>query len=940
MSKPTVGIRRLLSGPFLACATGAALAQSAALPQELPRVEITGSRIKHVEAGDTSPVQVLDREDIRRTGATTLKELFESFWTVGYGTSDTGGRGTYAAGSTSAGLRNLGNQATLVLLNSRRVSPYPLAEYSQIYVNIDALPLEAVERVEVLRSGGSAIYGSDAIAGVINIITRSGYEGIYARAGQQQSLFSHRFGTRNASLTGGFGNLEKDRYNLLLSAETYHRDRVVWSDVLPYVNPALTAPFPSFGSFSTYSYPGNVIPAGPLPGCAPDRLIGGLCRYNRYERFEATPAADRFNFMAAARLQLQPGLLGFSEFLYSQTETKYLSPFQPYGPNLAPVTWGDPLTNAGRTFYYRGLPTGHPLNPTGQDDADFRYRFVDGPSESSGAAKQYRLLAGLRGTLDNFEWESAAGVMGGEARLKLRGQFSDSGFRQVIGNYDIGQVDSQFFSRDYRIAQPNSAAVIDRLFPEYGYTGRTRQIFIDGKLSGEATRYEGRAVNLATGFDLRHDRFAVTPSDVLRSGDIVGEGFLASSAARTHGAVFSEVTWPLTQSLELQAAGRLDKFPNFAAHLSPKLGLRFEADPSLVLRGTVEAGFRAPNLSESAPSKRFGFDGGISDPKRCPQAQRLAADLRAAAALLPAGSAQRVVLEARADNLVNAECFGSLTTEARNNPDLKPETSRSIDLGLAFRPARDVGVAVDYWQITRRNEIGLRGTNELLAAESILPPGVIDRSTLAQDRSFSPAEQLAYGVTAAPITSIIGRFENQARTTTSGIDFTAHSRLTTPAGPLDLQVNSTYMLTYRIWYVALGGYGDNLVGRGVPRVRTDISATLRSGPFTNALTWYYSSPTTLQGDYFDSAYSPENCPATTGWSPDQCRQASYQFFSYHVAYNGAKDLTLGANVRNLFNRRPPVNLRSLQQGGGGLIPQDVNDVMGRMLRVTVEYRFR
>jgi iron complex outermembrane receptor protein len=628
--------------------------------------------------------------------------------------------------------------------------------------------------------------------------------------------------------------------------------------------------------------------------------------------------------------------------LYSQTETRYLSPFQPYGPSLSPSTWGDPTTNTGRIFYYRGLPAGHPLNPTGQDDADFRYRFVDGPNESSGAAKQYRLLAGLRGNIDTYEWESAAGVMGGQAELKLRGQFSDSGFRQVIGNYDPGQVDPQFFNRDYRIGQPNSAAVIDRLFPEYGYKGSTRQIFVDGKLTGEVARYEGRAVNIATGFDLRHDRFAVTPSDVLRSGDIVGEGFVASSASRTHGAVFGEVSWPVTPALELQAAGRVDKFPSFGAHLSPKLGLRFEPHPSLVLRGTVEAGFRAPNLSESAPSTRFGFDGGISDPQRCPQAQRLAADLRASAALLPAGSAQRVVLEARADNLVNAECFGSVTTEARNNPNLKPETSRSIDLGLVFRPTRDTGIAIDYWQITRRNEIGLRGTNELLAAESVLAPGVIERSTGGgQERSFSPAEQLAYGVTAAPITSIIGRFENQARTTTSGIDITVNSRFATPAGPLDVQVNGTYMLTYRTWYVALGGYGDNTVGHGVPPWRVDISASLRTGPFTNALTWYYSSPQHgLNGDYFDSAYNEANCPNTTGWSPDQCRVASYQYFSYHLAYSGVKDLTLSANVRNLFNRRPPVNLRSLAQGGGGLIPQDVSDVMGRMLRVTVEYRFR
>lgn len=924
---------------------GAALAQSALaqapLPaQSLPLVEVTGSNIKQAEAEGAAPVQVITREEIQRTGANSLKELFDAYFSIGAGQSDTGGRGTFSAGSSAAALRGISSRSTLVLLNSRRVAPYPLAEYSDIFVNIDSLPLEAVERVEILRSGASAIYGSEAVAGVINIITRQSYQGLSARASHQHSLFSHTFDSNTASLSGGFGDLGRDRYNLLVNLEAYRRDGVVWSDVLRYVNPQLTAPFPGFGTFSTYSYPGNVIGAGPIAGCPSELIIGGLCRYNRYQRFETTPAADRLNFMTSGRMQLRPDLLGFAELLYSQTKTRYLSPFQPYGPALGSAVWGDPSTNLGRTFYYRGLPATHPLNPTGMNDAELRYRFVDGPNDSSGEASQYRLLAGLRGTWDRYEWESAAGVMGGAADLKLRGQFSDSGFKQVIGNYDPAQVDPLFFNRDYKIGQLNSAAVIDTLFPKYGYRGSTRQIFLDGKLSGEATRYEGRPVGLALGFDVRHDRFAMTPTENLRTGDIVGEGFLASSAARTHGAVFGEVNWPATPSLEFQAAGRLDKFPGFDVHLSPKVGMRFEASPTLLLRGTIEGGFRAPNLSESAPSTRFAFDSGISDPKRCAQAQALAKDLRAAAALLPASDPQRVLLEARADNILNAECQGSLATTVLNNPNLQPETSRSANLGIVFKLARHTSLALDYWNLLRKNEIGLKGTTALLDVEDSLAPGTIIRTDPSQDRSFTPAERLAYQVTAGSLSTVIGRFDNAARTKTSGIDVTLNSRFATPAGPLDVQLNGTYLLTFGYWYALRGGYGDNLVGRvGVPRVRGDISATMAAGPFTNALTWHYRSGTTMNGDYFDTDFSPENCPQTTGWTADQCRVGSTHYFDYFVAYTGVKNLTVSANVRNLFNRRPPVDLRGILVGGGGLIPQNVSDVMGRMLRVTVEYRF-
>lgn len=929
-----------LRGLIAACACTQAFGQGNTSPVQLERVEVTGSSIKQAGDAGSSPVQVIDREDIRRMGSTTLKELFESMYTVGYGLSDTGGRGTFSAGSSAAGLRQLGKKSTLVLLNSRRVAPYPLAEYSDIFVNIDALPLEAVERIEILRNGASAIYGSEAVAGVINVITRPNYQGVYARASAQKSLFSHSFGTRNANITAGFGDLAIDQYNVLASVEAYHRDEVVWSKVLKYVNPQLTVPFPTFGSFSTYSYPGNVLPAGALPGCPPELNIGGLCRYNRYERFEATPAADRLNALLSGRIQLRPDLLGFAELMLSHTKTSYLSPFLPYGPGLNPVSWGDPTTDTGRTFVYRGLPAGHPLNPTGNDDADFRYRFVDGPNNSSGEAEQYRLHAGLRGHWDAYEWETAAGVMGGQADLRLRGQFSDSGFREVIGNYDPGQVDPQFFNRAYQIGQPNSDAVIDRLFPQYGFKGSTRQVFLDGKLTGEAARFDGRPIDMALGFDIRHDRFAMTPSELLRTGDIVGEGFLASSAARTHGAVFGEVNWPVTDALEVQAAGRMDKFPGFGAHLSPKVGLRFEAAPQLLLRATVEGGFRAPNLSESAQSTRFSFVGGKSDPKRCPQARRLAADLRAAAALLPAGSAQRVVLEAQADNLLNAECDTSFTTQTQNNPNLQPESSQSANFGLVFKPMREFRLALDYWYIVRRNEIAVRDADELLGAEGSGSSAIV-RSDLSLDRSFTPAQQLAYGVNAGPITSVIGRFENQSKTRTSGIDLTANARLPSPIGPLDLQVNTSYMLSYFIWYPSLGGYGDNLVGRGgFSRVKADLSLAHSTAAFVNALSWNFISGTTLQGDYNDIDYSPDNCPKTTGWTPAQCRYGSTHFFSYYGAWNAGKDLTLSANVRNVFNRRPPVSLRGLARGGGGLIPQEVSDVMGRMLRVTLEYRFK
>ncbi len=929
----------ILVGLLLADASVTLCAQGSAAATGLPPVEVTGSRIKRAEADTVSPVLVLDQEDIRRTGADTLKELFERISNVGNAVPDTGGRGTFAAGSSQAGLRGLGAKSTLVLLNSRRVAPYPLAEYSDIFTNIDSLPLEAVERVEILRSGGSALYGSEAVAGVINIITRPGYQGVHARASAQRSDKTGNFRSESASLTAGFGDLATDRYNVLTNLEVYHRDGVVWSEVLSFVNPKATAPFPSFGTPSTYSYPGNVLPAGALPGCDPALVSGGLCRYDRYQRFEAMPAAKRVNLMTAAKFKLDGGLLGFAEALYSNTETTYLSAFLPYGPALPSVVWGNPSNNEIRTFTYRGLPAGHPLNPTGQDDAELRYRFIDGPNDTTAQASQYRVLAGLRGTYQAFEWESALGIMGGRADQRSRGLFSDSGFRQVIGNYEPGQVDPQFFNRDYRIGQPNSAATLNTLFPEYGYRGSTTETFVDGKIAGEVLRFQGRPVAIAAGFDLRHQRFAVKPSDKLRTGDIVGEGLTASDASRTHGALFGEVNLPMTADFELQAAARLDKFPGFAAHLSPRLGMRFEVTPMLKLRGTVESGFRAPNLSESATSTRFSSIPATSDPKRCSQAQALARDLRAAAATLPATDPNKILLAARADGVTNAECIAVLASIVRNNPNLQPETSRNATVGLVFQPVHNTDLVLDYWQIQRKNEIGLQDLRTLLPKEDTLAPGIITRADVSADRTFTPAERAAYGVAAGPLVSLTGAFENELRTQSAGIDFAINSRFKTDVADLALRINGTYLTKLQYYSAALGRFGDNLVGRGgASRVRTDISAVATRGAFTHGLTWNYTSGTTLNGDYYDTDFNVAGC-AARGWSADQCRQGALHYWDYHFAYAEGKGLAFGLNIRNVFNTRTPINLRGILAGGGGIIPQDYVDVMGRMVRGTVEYRF-
>ncbi len=230
--------------------------------------------------------------------------------------------------------------------------------------------------------------------------------------------------------------------------------------------------------------------------------------------------------------------------------------------------------------------------------------------------------------------------------------------------------------------------------------------------------------------------------------------------------------------------------------------------------------------------------------------------------------------------------------------------------------------------------------DDLLAAEADQPAGVVNRAPLSQDKTFTPAEQTKYGVTAGALISTTGKFENVSRTKTSGLDLNGSSHLNTLYGRLDLGVNATYLLSLNNFSSTLNDYGDNLAGRyGHSKLVANFTAALRTGQFTNSLRLVYNSKTSLNTDYFDDKYTRKGCQKL-GWSDEECQIKAYERLDYNVSYSGIKDLTLSLNLRNVTNRRPPVDLREFNFSGGGVIPQNHTDVQGRVARVTAEYKFR
>ena len=935
------------------------LASSHVVAQEdstrsLEKVVITGSNIKRLDIETATPVQILKREDITRLGVNSVKEALETLTSSTGALSDIGGSNSFASGASAVSLRNLGKQSTLVLLNSRRVAPYALADYNEVFTNLDSLPLDAIERIEVLRNGGSSIYGSDAVAGVINIITRSDFQGVQASASYDQSVKNEQFKTKKASITAGFGDWVNDKYNVLANVEVFRRGEVLWRDVVDDINPgygkqfSAVAPgsglmFGDRGAPSTFSYPGNLIGQGPVPGCA-TLNAAGLCVYDRFSRFEAVPKADRVNGLLSAKFDLGGGTEAFAEALYSHTKTSYTSAFNTYGSTNPNAIWGDPRTGAGKSFIYQYLPATHPLNTTGED-VEFRYRFADAPSYQDATSDQYRVLGGVKGNWRSFDWESAAGVMGSKTKLRSAGALSDSGFKQQVGDYNnfdpdtFSVRDPNFFNHGYQIGKVNSPEVLNSLFPVNGYDGKITQYFVDAKLTGEVGKIAERAINVAAGIELRHEKFTITPTDNLLQGDIVGYGSASANASRSTQAAFAEVSLPVTSTLDVTAAARVDKFPGFKAHTSPKLAAIWKATPAFALRGTLESGFRAPNLTESAQSSKFAFDNGVVDPKRCPQARALGEALRTQSDALPNSDPNKSLLLARADTVEGNECAAGVPSVVRNNPNLKPETTHMGTVGFVIEPIKNTNFSLDYWRIERKDEIGIKSTAELLAAEADQAPGTITRSPLSDDKTFTASERATYGVSSGALSSTNGEFLNVARTKTSGVDLSANTRFNTGIGRLDLGANATYLLELKNFSDSLNRYGDNLAGRyGYSKTVANVTAALKTGDFSNSLRLVYQSKTALNGDYFDETYTAAGC-ADLDWSADECRIKAYGRLDWNVSYTGIRDLTISMFVRNITNRRPPLDLREFDSAGG-VIPQSNADVTGRSVRITAEYKFR
>ena len=951
--KKNLTFRRTVLARSVLAACGASALAFAMQPVQaqtaatLQRVEITGSNIKRVDAETASPVQVVTREEIERSGKASVAELLQSLAVDNAGSVPmTFGNG-FAKGASGISLRGLGVASTLVLINGRRIAPFGNADDGQkIFADLNVIPSEAVDRVEILKDGASAIYGSDAIAGVVNVILRKDFKGTIAKA----TIGSSQKGDGNearASITHGFGSLEQDKYNVLLNFElgkigqVWNRDRagrgqigqtdyralgfdlnsgtgpggaggvgviiannLAGSSIVGNVRNPATLNYYSrsnpAGVGFTRAQPNAVcnsrIPqGGDLGGC----LIDAAQDYGQIQ-----PSQETINFFGRFTKEINTGLTGYAELnLYNTRSESFTTPSSISGSVGFP---GGPVSNAAVA-----LGANHPDNPYNAT-ARFRYLAADvGPRASKTTSDFSRFLVGLKGTLGAWDFDTGLLYSASTGKTERTGflqrdvtfaLLNPSATNVAAANAGSAAYRALPVGSVWRIAENgglNSAALYSALSPTISDSAKTATTQLDFKVSREIGQLAGGPVGLAIGAEIRNESVELAPTTGTDRGNIIGLGYSAYQGKRDVYGVYSEVNLPVTKSLELQAAVRVDKYQGLDASTTPKIGAKWTPTAGLVLRGTYAEGFRAPSAAENGVGGLAAFSS-AADPLRC--------NLGVLSACNP----------------------GSVALIVSPNPNLKPETSQNLTLGVVWEPTNKSNISMDLWQIVRKNEINTELSSDAIAAGSV-----------ARD----PSTAVVPGDPGA-ITAVLERYINSTQTKVVGVDFDArHSiDLSGGSGKLTFGAQWTHLFTYLrtdpsgVSRDFAGTHGNCDVTNciGTPRDRLNFSANWAQG------NWNVTGIVAYRGNLANVNFTGDPAGCATALangtdSPSGCQISSFTSVDLNVRYKLTPKTQIFGTIRNLFDAVAPFDPTTY--GATGYNPLDYAGAVGRYFSVGVRHEF-
>ncbi|MGI2192225.1 TonB-dependent receptor [Shewanella baltica] len=620
--------------------------------EKVERIEVTGSRIKRTDIEGPSPIQSISKDDIANMGFDNLQQLLERMPANGAGAFSTRGNSqdSTANGGASISLRGLGPDATLVLINGRRVAASAFAEgITNSFVDINNIPVSAIERIDILKDGASAIYGSDAIAGVVNIILKKDIEGIEVNLGYGDASGTG-YDETTANMVWG---MKSDKGSASIILDYFKNDTLAATD-LGRFGTADQSPYGGEDSRSSRGFPGYFYVDGvPTvdPACPADRNIDGeVCVFDYGPYNLVVPAAERV------------GAIGQFEYHFNDDLTAFLELAAQHNTSEAGGAPTPLDEKAGLT-----VPGSHPNNPWGKDIEIGRFRTVDaGARRWDIESDTLRLVAGLRGVVKDWDWEASV--------QKGRSESTQTGDRSQ------GWVRTDYLQREIDAGRynpfggtMNSQDVIDDITTSLVRQGLSTMTSYAANISGQAFTLADRDIMMAAGVEYREEAISDEPDEQFQRGLIFGTEAVSAKGDRDQWAAYTEFSIPVTDNFELQLAGRYDHYSDFGSTTNPKIAFQWGITDELTARASWSTGFRAPSLAQIGlgPSEESSF---LIDKYRC------------------AADGQGCTLSDE-------------TTEFAGNPKLKAEESETWNIGMIWAPSQKFDIGFDIYSITQDNKI-------------------------------------------------------------------------------------------------------------------------------------------------------------------------------------------------------------------------------------------
>ncbi len=967
-------LRRSMQGLWAAAALGATLwggpagaqqapAGTSSSSNELQEIVVTGSLIRRTDTEIPSPVQVITSADITNSGYSSVTDILRNLPSNGQGALSQSFGQAFGAGGSGVALRGLTVGATLTLIDSERMVAYPLNDDNQrSFVDVSAIPIDAIDTVEVLKDNASALYGSDAIAGVVNFRLKKSYTGFKftAEAGTTQVGDGT---TEHIAGIAGWGDLDADGHNIYVAIDLRHVDAVYavdraagftelnWSGLPDGVNTTLGAPGgPSLGGYprsltgylinpttspllpATYYLPGctAALQAAdkctfPFPGTIqpPSRQADILAKFTQRVSDDWTFVATGSVFDSVAQ-QVAPPFPPGNDCCYDTGYVQGGIINVGFGPHTPPHVVAFPIIV---------VPKGVLGNPYGEA-APLIYTFGDiGPVITNLDTVTYRLMLDLQGKLAGWDVTADAGSM-----------YSSTSFIQN-GDIEPANINADIASGLYSPGTSQNGAALFAPVAEY-HPSSELDIF---DLHGTRTLFDlpGGQLAMGVGYQYFHKSTNANPGQSIPSqvtGQQAGDPAF-TIGAQDDNAAFLELDGTAFKQLEIDAAGRFDHYNTYGSSVTPKLGLKWTPLEMLTVRGTWGRGFRAPSTSEAGNSGETFGAGQFQDPVLCKNG------------LNAVGS-------------YNSTCAFSLVAYQPSNPDLKAVKSLNETFGFILEPSRNFNVSVDWWSIRLTNDIislfeagGLNAYTALnRGPTATLQPCIAPPTTPGGNCVLGPAQTTPVGLIAFADYPYV----NAGVTQTEGIDVDLRSRFDLgPYGDFKAELAYTHVIEYDltvsgVTYDLAGTHGPAGVSgdTGNPKDRAQLSLTWEKGGASVTLTENWIGPfeitdpssglpncATSLAYYGPTAYAPRYTGSTTGAPPTQwypyCTVQRYFETNLYAQYALDDHLSVHGSIINLMNNLPPVDL--MTYGGGGQLAYDGSfyqeGAVGRFFMVGATYKF-